>query len=848
MKKKVSPIFLTFFFLFWAGVTTFLLLPFLANSYLLPHLISKLPISAKEIEISRLTPWSLAGQIHLANDNHPVAAISRFNLRFTPKNLLKGRFDALVLKGATLHTALENGKLSLNGRAFQESKEVKKGPPLLFPIRLESLVLKNCLLVVHRGPLYQYSFVMNGEMTIDMAQDSEHDYLITGAKGKAVFDGIAPFAASFSVTGRDNGYSLSLKGETPSIDRLLHPLKRFDEVEGKMSFEAQAFLTREPLQLGSFTLNLTLADFLLRQGALTLNTSDSDSPATFHMEGDSRRAEYSLTNVNIFTPLPVAVQMSGVVSKFRNSAQTNGKIHIVPQVPVDGKIPPSPPLLASYAAKVSPGKQWQAEFRLYGEEERPISIHHKGATLSSEPLHLTVRGTTEDATAPLDLTLQGKNLQIHTEDISLHLPSFRFTSMLNTSAAEMDGTLSGHIPEVLFPEKNLQLKDIALFLPFHRQFSPEKSSNGSLTIKEIHALDTKLGSLLTATGFTERGFVFSGSLDSDSIKELKVKFSGLVDHSLNMEMDYSVPPCSVSTSLLPPTLPLPEYLVFDGMLEAEGNFSLLQQRPHGTFSAKLSQGNLAIEEKNIHISGINLALILPDLPKIQSSPSQLLTVDAMDFGSFHVTDGHIRYRLDDKKTLFIEKSRFSWCSGKIESGSLRLSKEMSEFDTTLYCDRLSFSELLTQFSVTDTEGEGSLNGKFPIHFSKSGLNVDGGFLFSTPGNSGIIKFNNTTMIRNSMPTIDKTGYLDYSLQALENFSYNWTRLTFSNRGNDLLLAMEIDGKPATPLPFTFQQGQMIPSKEGSGMEYPVRLDVNFLLPLKDMLQYGQSIQSIMENM
>jgi len=32
------------------------------------------------------------------------------------------------------------------------------------------------------------------------------------------------------------------------------------------------------------------------------------------------------------------------------------------------------------------------------------------------------------------------------------------------------------------------------------------------------------------------------------------------------------------------------------------------------------------------------------------------------------------------------------------------------------------------------------------------------------------------------------------MQALENFSYNWTKLTFNSQEDDLLIKMQIDGK------------------------------------------------------
>jgi hypothetical protein len=86
------------------------------------------------------------------------------------------------------------------------------------------------------------------------------------------------------------------------------------------------------------------------------------------------------------------------------------------------------------------------------------------------------------------------------------------------------------------------------------------------------------------------------------------------------------------------------------------------------------------------------------------------------------------------------------------------------------------------------------------------------------------------------------------MKALENFSYNWAKLSFNSQQDDLLIAMQLDGEPADPLPFGYKNGQIVPSSQGPGLQHPIRLDVNFRLPMHDLFQYGKSIQSFMENM
>ncbi len=61
------------------------------------------------------------------------------------------------------------------------------------------------------------------------------------------------------------------------------------------------------------------------------------------------------------------------------------------------------------------------------------------------------------------------------------------------------------------------------------------------------------------------------------------------------------------------------------------------------------------------------------------------------------------------------------------------------------------------------------------------------------------------------------------------------------------MSMELDGKPSSPLPFTFKNGMIVETDQGKGLQYPLRLDVNFRLPLNELLQVGRNIKSIMGN-
>ncbi|NOQ66482.1 MAG: carboxylate transporter, partial [Desulfobacterales bacterium] len=90
---------------------------------------------------------------------------------------------------------------------------------------------------------------------------------------------------------------------------------------------------------------------------------------------------------------------------------------------------------------------------------------------------------------------------------------------------------------------------------------------------------------------------------------------------------------------------------------------------------------------------------------------------------------------------------------------------------------------------------------------------------------------------------------DFAAEALKDFNYNWVKLLFNSEGEDLVMQMQMDGKPSHSLPFNYdrQTGFLQRIEIGSqGINQPIRLDVNFRLPLDRFLGYSGKIQDIMD--
>ena len=90
--------------------------------------------------------------------------------------------------------------------------------------------------------------------------------------------------------------------------------------------------------------------------------------------------------------------------------------------------------------------------------------------------------------------------------------------------------------------------------------------------------------------------------------------------------------------------------------------------------------------------------------------------------------------------------------------------------------------------------------------------------------------------------------IEVAREALKDYTYDWAKLGIVTEGEDLLLKLEFDGKPAAPLPFVYKKeiGGFVRVDAGSkGSRFQgIHLNVNFRLPLNKMIQYKDLLKMI----
>ncbi|HJW85421.1 MAG TPA: YdbH domain-containing protein, partial [Candidatus Brocadiaceae bacterium] len=291
---------------------------------------------------------------------------------------------------------------------------------------------------------------------------------------------------------------------------------------------------------------------------------------------------------------------------------------------------------------------------------------------------------------------------------------------------------------------------------------------------------------------------------------------------------------------------------FEGTLELEGNLLYDSGAMQCSLNAGIRNAAMEMKSSGVAMEGIDISLSVPDLFSMRSAPGQKFLFKKVTFGKLALYDGVIEYQIDSPQSVFIESSEFKWCDGYVYTQSMRFSLDKSVYNVILLCDRLSLTGVMEQFDIAQAEGIGTVSGRLPLKYENGNIRFGNGFLFSAPGDGGIIHVKGIGAIENlGIPqNTPQYSQIDFTNAVLKDFNYNWVKITLSSKGEDMVLQMSIDGKPMDALPFVYNRNigsfSRIEAAGKGGIQNPVHLDINFRLPLNKVMYYGKNINDIIQ--
>ncbi len=421
---------------------------------------------------------------------------------------------------------------------------------------------------------------------------------------------------------------------------------------------------------------------------------------------------------------------------------------------------------------------------------------------------------------------------------------------------QVDGRVKFDGGRLTDTRKTYEFSKIKGDIPLRFPVTPS-AKKGRIEIESARYNTLKVGAINADLQQTASGLSFSGNLKSPLMPDLAAKFSGDThlwppgdnETRAHFEMVYPETGPEIDLARL---MPAAEGFTFKGKLVEAGDLVIGKEGIKVASETHISGGTLAQSQNKVSIDGIQMDLSIPDLVEMRSAPGEKLKFSQASFGEMKIENGEIDYQIESPQSLLVEKSRFTWCDGNVETPAIRLTSGTKDYRLILYCDRLNLAKVLGQFGATTERAEGQLNGRIPVRYRNGQLSFSDGFLYTTPGETGKIRMTDTEMLTAGIPP-DTPQYVQMELarKALEDYDYSWAKLNLTTEGEDLVLKMQLDGKPAQSLPFVYQKdlggfAKVEANVQGSKFQ-EIRLDVNFRLPLNKLMQYKGLIQMIQKS-
>ncbi len=840
-------------------------LPRIAEEFLVPVLAGSLHAPELSVDIRRadLTGLDL-GEISLSRDKGLTAGAVLID--WSLPGLLRGRIDRVSILGLEVRVCKNGGKWEVPGLPrLAESSGAGSGPA--FVPTIGTMYVDGRISLEDKGPRHSFPFSLNGGLDEDT---SIRLNAITALAGQDV-------NLELKANLRQNDVQLTCSVPPASIAALASMVPGLEGLPLAGTLRAVIGASLPPDQKPALEATLGIDAFQSVLGGRAL-TQDGNATLSLAWQDEAR---LSLSAVSLDAPLPLTLAVEGITANLEDMSFGCSWNLTTPTLP--GIVFPDPPRLAGNCRLRATGRGWdmRLEAELGALAARLSRAPDLGLALDATALSLDAStdaaGTLVNAALSLgrlsltreaaSATLSGLSLTVNataTPDVNgtISMSGARLEARqpgMTLATTRLDGHCAFAMTEELFLSGIVNIgarasgKDTAAFmtlnLPLAWPKPAEKAGSVNLDLdwkgKGLAKISSKIVQDL-------HGARLDGTL-STVPAAVRASLKGVLD-PLNISESWLEIKAGQTFSLpgnLKSMAPALADLSGSARLDANARLDMSQGRPRLPASVKLSGLSLAHAKSEMALSGGNLELAFSNLLDMRSDPDGRMNFDHLRSGTIILERGDIHFQIEALHSILVEGCRFDWAGGRIGSQAFRINPGVEDYTVELYCDRVEMAQALEQFGMTQAQGGGTANGRIPVHYADGSLSFDNGFLYSTPGEKGVLKIKGTEILTAGVPAdAPQYGQLDLAAEALKDFSYDWARIRLNTRAKELIVSLELDGKPEKPLPFTYNRDigsfvRVSASSPGSVFQ-GIRLDVNFRLPLDQLLQHRQLLE-LMKN-
>jgi hypothetical protein len=835
-------------------------LPRLAREFVVPMAASKLGIAHLDAEIRRADLSGLdLGEISLGPD--AGIRVEAVQADWSLTGLMRGRVDRVRVMGLHVLAREENGTWTVRGLPrMEESEEAGHAAiPQIGEFSVDGVVELDGDTLDLRAP-----FSLGGNL-------DEAGLLVMDALTHPAGQELRLLVRA-DLGRRDVRLTCALPPASVAALASLVPGLRNLPVSGTMQALADAALPPDGKPSMQASLELASVQALLGGSPVA-----QDGNATVRLDWGTG-LNLAVDPVRLDAPLPLVLTLSGIKADLQQGALDCGWELNLAALP--GLDLPAPLLLAGQTSVRRTETGWDLRTRGGVNTVQAGLPQLPGLTLalndSSLSLHVSTtpsaaridasfglgrlratRGQAKATLAGLDLTCNATTGSRGTNG-TLSISGARLDAMqpgLTLNTTRLDGNclfalgertdLQGAVRADLRARSGDAAATVSLRLPL--AWPAPASSNGSLAV-DASWKKKRLAKISSRIAQNLHGFTLDGSLTATPVA-IRASLKGVLD-AVRPEASWVEVKTDQRLSLpgdLPSFVPALATLAGEARLEASARLDLSRGVPSIPASATLTDFTLTHEKAKAELTGGSLAIAFADLLSGRSEPAQFLTFERLQLGTVILDKGDVRFQVEAPHSILVEGCGFRWAGGRIGTQAFRVNPGVEDYTVEMYCDRVELAQALGQLGMTQARGGGTANGRIPVRWAGGALTFDNGFLYSTPGEKAVLRIEGTEILTAGVPPgTPQFGQLDLASEALKDFAYEWAKVTMNTEGRELVVSLQLDGKPEKALPFVYDRdfggfARVSASSPGSVFQ-GIRLDVNFRLPLDQLLQYRQLLE------
>lgn len=810
--------------LFLLGIIFFVFfLPGLIESSVLPKVFQKTGIQVA-CNVRRIgIAGADLGNLHIGDTNKTPISVGSIQLDYSPLSLLEKRVDGITISGLEVTGEIVDGNFVIPGLDWQgllanrtPDEQAAKAPTgdHQSSFTIGSFKIQNALLTCSfRGQVYRLPFNLS-VVTKDGMWDSLECCLTLYPHEQEV-------TLSSQISLSHKAVSLKFRSHAFQLDKLTDIAQYLPGLvlSGAADIEGDATIQLEPFKISKLAVTCELNNTQIQYNQVAMtglhDNEKGNSPIRVEISGEDTQFHLRASNVSCVSPAHILMPVLQCDLRFaQDGIESSGYVEVASCGFDKGHtaLLPIPATFRStgrFSAKLSQAGAW--EFSLSnnppsGESVSPptdCKVRLSACDVALKPPTVTISGSGEKANGIIRHAMQFTELVVTGNGTTIKMPSILIGGDTRLSGNPADGITATTVLEATIPGAVLSASDAELKLP-----------DLVCTVKGESGVSSENG-LKSRFGF--------------GISPLKIE---------RLDIGNFVP-AAAGTS-------------FEGSFELEGNLLYDSGTIQCSLNAGMRDSALEMKSKGIAIEGVDITFSAPDLFSMRSAPGQRFLFKKASFGKLTLYDGVIEFQIDSPQSVFVENCEFKWCNGYVYTQSSRFSFDKGSYNIILLCDRLSLTGVLEQFDIAKAEGIGTVSGRLPLKYENGNISFGNGFLFSAPGDGGIIHVAGIDVIENvGIPqNTPQYSQIDFTNAVLKDFNYNWVKITLSSKGEDMVLQMSIDGKPMHPLPFAYNRNigsfSRIEATSKGCIQNPVHLEINLRLPLNKVMYYGKNINDIIQ--